>query len=795
MAAWAAAGPNLRAPFTAAVAYFLAAKLGELLAFPDAPVSALWAPNAILLAALLLAPRERWWQYFAAILPFHFLAQLPTSPLSQVAIQYAMNCAEALLGALPLVVLLREPQRFDRVRSAMFLILFAGILAPLVTSAAMAAAFVAAGLGNDFWLTTIARTITNTFAIVALVPLIVHTVARVRQKPRAISLRGAAEAGLLGVCLIALGVFVFARSDPGQSQSPALMYAPLPLLLWATVRFGTLGACGSTLLLAAVSTWGVLRGYGPFTAQLPVQNALSLVMFQVATTAPLLVLAALLEERKLIARALSTSDARFRGIFANNIIPTAIWQRGRGIREANDAFLQLTGFTRAELEAGLASCPELTTDISADDHSALVPCERQLRLRDGREVPVFTGGYPFPDEPDLGVLYAFDLSEVRRAEAARERLQALHTAVLASLHDHVAVLERDGRIVETNESWRRFVAVSAHRRLDRVVAGDNFLDACREAAAQGDPVAEALLAGTLAVLSGSLARRQFVFAVSTAADRRWFELTIETLRRADGGAVLTRTDVTAEKTAQIEASEQRGQLAHLNRAAALGELSGAFAHELNQPLAAILGNAEVGLRLLQRNPPDLREIHVILEEIAQEDERAAEIIHRLAGLMHGGTRRRQAVTLQRLVLEVVDLTHSDLACRHVTLTMDLDASAPTVLADRVQLQQVILNLIMNACDAMSDVATQNRKLTIATRVLQDKGEVVEVSISDRGCGIAPADEERIFAPFFTTKEHGLGLGLTICRSIVDAHGGRLWARNVASGGAIFRFTIPRGEPK
>jgi two-component system, LuxR family, sensor kinase FixL len=669
-------GRTSAAPIVVAIAYCLAAKLGGLLAFPDAPVSALWAPNAILLAALLLAPRERWWLYFAAVLPFHVMVQLPVAPPDQVAIQYLVNCAEALFGALPLVALLPKPLRFDRLRSAFLLVLFSAILAPAVTSIVMAGAFAALDISQEFWLTVVVRTITNTFAIITLVPIIVHGAQWIRAGLPIFSPRRVAEASVLAACLLVIGTLVFAVTEVGTTPSPALAYAPLPLLLWATVRFGTLGTCTSALLVGAISTWGVLHGRGPFTAQQPVQNALSLVLFQVVSTAPLLILAAL-------------------------------------------------------------------------------------------------------------------LAELRRAHAARERAEALHSTVLASLRSHVAVLQCDGLVVETNDSWRRFVESTATRRWDCVSSGENFLSACASAAAQGDEAARGLLIAARAVLDGSAAHHKFEYAVHTRPGTRWFELTIETLARAGGGAILTRTDVTADKSAESAASEQHRQLAHMNGVAALGELSGTYAHELSQPLTAILINAETGLRLLNREPADVGEIRCILQEIAREDEHAASIIHSRGAAIDDTPSQYAAVNVRRLVMDVVGLVQRTVLAASVTIRTELDPNAPAVLADCVRLQQVILNLLVNACDAMNDVPADRRIVTIATRARNDSG-MVEISVTDGGGGIAPGHEERIFAPFYTTKKQGLGLGLSICRSIVDAHGGRLWGENV-TGGAAFRFTVPAKE--
>jgi C4-dicarboxylate-specific signal transduction histidine kinase len=247
-------------------------------------------------------------------------------------------------------------------------------------------------------------------------------------------------------------------------------------------------------------------------------------------------------------------------------------------------------------------------------------------------------------------------------------------------------------------------------------------------------------------------------------------------------------DVTAEKAAELRSEEQRRDMTHLARVALLGELSGAVAHELNQPLTAILSNAQAAQRFLAQAPPDMAEVGDILADIVAEDKRAGEVIRRLRALYRKGEAQLQPVDLNEVAREVLQLTQGDLIAREVSVTTRLAAILPTVRGDRVQLQQVLLNLIVNACDAMSAIAADERALTIATA--RDGADAVQVSIADRGPGIAVDMLDRLFQPFVTTKPQGLGLGLSICRSIVMAHGGRLWADNNPERGATFSVALP-----
>jgi C4-dicarboxylate-specific signal transduction histidine kinase len=245
-------------------------------------------------------------------------------------------------------------------------------------------------------------------------------------------------------------------------------------------------------------------------------------------------------------------------------------------------------------------------------------------------------------------------------------------------------------------------------------------------------------------------------------------------------------DVTERKRAEDQTALQRAQLEHLSRVATLTEMSGALAHELNQPLAIIMANAEAAQRLLERSDADLDEIRAILRDIVSADARAGEVIKRLRSLFKRGEPNRQPLSLNEVVSDVLRFMRGDLVRRGVTVALELDEAVPPVCADRVPLEQVLINVVGNACEAMADNATGERVVTIATGV--DAGWP-SVRITDAGCGL-PADAERVFAPFYTTKAEGLGMGLAISRSIVEAHGGRLWAEPNRGRGATFNLSLP-----
>lgn len=248
-------------------------------------------------------------------------------------------------------------------------------------------------------------------------------------------------------------------------------------------------------------------------------------------------------------------------------------------------------------------------------------------------------------------------------------------------------------------------------------------------------------------------------------------------------------DITAAKALDMELAQQRNELAHLSRVAMLSEISGSLAHELNQPLAAILSNAQAAQRLLCRTPIDVDEVRAILTDMEADDKRAGEVIGRLRFLLKKEEAHYVPCQLAEIVRDVVRLMRSDLLNRGVTVHQDYVPGLPMVSADEVQLQQVFLNLIINACDAMADNARAQRQLALTIRA--DEEGYVEACVIDQGKGIPIDGLERIFEPFFTSKPDGMGLGLSVCRTIITVHGGRIWATNNPTRGATIHVALPR----
>jgi signal transduction histidine kinase len=259
---------------------------------------------------------------------------------------------------------------------------------------------------------------------------------------------------------------------------------------------------------------------------------------------------------------------------------------------------------------------------------------------------------------------------------------------------------------------------------------------------------------------------------------------IRTEKLADELRVSRQQALLAAQAIQAHHSE----ISHLARTASLSGLSPSIAHEVNQPLTAILSNAQAGLLILKNDNVDLHVIREILRDIETDDRRASEIIHMVRALSKKADFQPRSLDANKLIEDVLKIMNHDLQSREVRLVSSLAADLPSIRGDWVQLQQVLINLILNAGDAMAQVDKGLRVITLRSAFIDGQG--IDICVMDTGGGIAAGAEERIFEPYFTTKQQGLGLGLSLSREIVAAHEGRLWAENLAAGGAAFHLTIP-----
>ena len=374
-------------------------------------------------------------------------------------------------------------------------------------------------------------------------------------------------------------------------------------------------------------------------------------------------------------RELEHRETKIRRLFEANIIGIIIWSLDGRMLEANDAFLRMLGYERADLVSGDVRWTDLTPaewrdrDALAVDEvkttGTIQPFEKEYFRKDGSRVPVLVGAAALDDRREQGVAFVIDLSERKRTEAeARE------------------------------------------------------------------------------------------------VERRYREVQME--------------------------------LVHANRLATMGQLTASIAHEVNQPFTAAVINAQTALRWLRAQPPDLDETRQALDRIVKDGNRAGEVIGRIRGMIQKTPPRIESLDVNQAIREVIALTRGEAMKSRVSVAAQLAEDLPLSHADRIQLQQVILNLIVNAVEAMTRTTDGPRDLLISTEKAEPDG--VLVTVRDTGPGLEPASMEHIFDAFYTTKPEGMGMGLSISRSIIEAHGGRLWAAANVSRGAVFQFTVPASRP-
>jgi PAS domain S-box-containing protein len=404
--------------------------------------------------------------------------------------------------------------------------------------------------------------------------------------------------------------------------------------------------------------------------------------------------------------------------------------------------------------------------------------------KDGTQFPVELTLSPIETEHGTWVLSVIvDTTDRRRAEAAMREGEERFRNLADTAPVMIWATDPDKRFTFFNKTWLDFTGRTLEQEL-------------------GNGWAEG-------VHPEDLDRCFASFSASFDA-RRDFEIEFR-LRRADGeyrwllckgvprfapsgifaGYIGSDMDVTDQKYAETARRRNLDEIAHMNRVVAMGELTAALAHELNQPLAAILSNAQAARRFLSDESPDLIQVGVCLADIVADDKRAAEIIQRLRTLVKKGESHADLVDLNEVVHDAIRLLGHDAMLRQASIKFEPFPGLPPVLGDRVQLCQVVLNLLMNGLEAVAELAASDRRELVRTVEL-DNG-FVELMVEDSGKGIAEGDLARVFEPFFSTKPEGLGMGLSISRSIVQAHGGRIWTENNVGGGAVFHCVLPAAQ--
>jgi len=386
-----------------------------------------------------------------------------------------------------------------------------------------------------------------------------------------------------------------------------------------------------------------------------------------------------------------------------------------------------------------------------------------------------------------------DISEIRIAHDTMLETLSLRSAIFGSLYGHVAALDRRGVIVAVNEAWSKFHKDDGWGMM-RPALGTDYVAACQRAAAAGAAGAPQAEKALRTVLEGRASRASCEYVAHSGADERWFEMTVEPFNRPERGIIVTHIDITRRRRAEAEARREREELAHVLRVTTLSEMAASLAHEISQPLAAIVSNAQAARLMLAKQTVRDEEVDGALTDIGDDAKRAGHIIRRLRALFRKEwTEQRKPVNVNDIIMEVMALLQAELKPKGVTVQLLPGRRLPAVYGDAIQLQQVILNVIVNAAEAMVGAAIEHGVVTVVT-VHNDAG-TVDITIGDSGPGVGEHDLDRIFEPFVTTKKAGLGMGLAISQSIIQAHGGRIWATRNVDRGLTIHIELPSEEPE
>jgi PAS domain S-box-containing protein len=509
-------------------------------------------------------------------------------------------------------------------------------------------------------------------------------------------------------------------------------------------------------------------------------------------------------------------EAKIRRLVDANIIGICVWNLEGEIIEANEAFLQMVGYSREDLLTGRVRWRDLTPAEWRDrDERAVAelkatgtaqPFQKEYFRKDRSRVPVLLGAAMFEGSGNEGVAFVLDLSEQKRAEEALRASEERWSKLAENSSAGIALIAPDGRFIAANLALQKMLGYTEDELQGRTASDITHAEdrAATEAhiaeANEGQRRVRRVEKRYLRKDGGVMwADVSTVFVPASGSNSAFFS-----------AVIVDRTErkQAEEELHQKEVSLREAQtaLAHISRVTTMGELTASIAHEINQPLAAVVNNAGACLRWLAAQ--NLEEARQSASLVIADGHRAGEIIGRIRALAKKAPPQKDWLDLNETIGEVIAMAGSEVRRNRISLQTQLANDLPLILGDRIQLQQVILNLLINAIEAMSGMREGPQELWVSSqKVTEIPGESTEeryedraladaewthvlIAVRDSGPGLDPKGLDRLFNAFYTTKPKGLGMGLAISRSIIEAHGGRLWATANASKGAVFQFTLP-----
>jgi two-component system sensor kinase FixL len=491
---------------------------------------------------------------------------------------------------------------------------------------------------------------------------------------------------------------------------------------------------------------------------------------------------------------LRESEARYRGLFEGAMEGMYRTSLKEKYTVANPAFAKMLGYDSLQ-DAALAfedtardiwvNPNERSQFVERLDKSGIIRgYECQFKQKDGAKIWVSISSQ-IVQGPDGQILYVEgfveDITDRKRMETAIRQAADEWQATFDSIPNLVMILDPDCRIVRVNAAAKSFLGLPAERILG---SRCHTLMHGIEEPVEGCPFVRTMR-------SKKHEETEFYFEARNV----WLRISTDPILNEKGEIrhiVHSAKDITNEKKIEAETFVARKELLRTERLLSMGELTASLAHELNQPLTSILSNAQAGLRFIQSDRLDVDELKEILEDIATDDKRAGKIIRSLRSMLKPDEIELEMISINDVLSEMIVLFHSEAVIRRITVETNFTDPLPLLSVNKVQIQQVIVNLLMNAADAMVD-QSENRRIVIRSAKTDD-GDV-RVAIRDFGLGIDETERTRIFEPFFTTKRSGLGMGLSLSRSIIENQGGHIWAENNPDKGATFYFDLPGSSVK
>jgi PAS domain S-box-containing protein len=611
------------------------------------------------------------------------------------------------------------------------------------------------------------------------------------------------ELAAMALTTLAVAAFVFGgRSTPMMAVEP-LPYAVFPPLFWAALRFGNREAVTALLAVAAIAVWCTAHGMGPFGGGDMLRNLGSLYVFLAVAAVSTMLIAVVLGERSRAEAGIRESEARYRMLVERMNEGLVLQDHDGAMTYVSDRFCEIIGRPREWLlgKRGL--------DLAAPDQQghwhelhrrrqagSVDSFEITLVKGDGERMDAFVSPRPLFDAAGNysgSFALLMDVTERRRAERALRESEEKLRLILENMTELVLKLDGERRILYASPSFLAYFGLTEAEVLGR----PNPVTIHEE-----DWPAVAAARASVAVPPYTMTVEH---RVMTPGGWRWLSWSARGIVDAGGrltGIVASARDITARRRAEEQARQHLQSLAHVTRVSSMGEMASAIAHEINQPLTAIANYSYASVRMLRSGAAAQDEILEVLQRVAGEAERAGEVVRRMRSFVRGDEGQVQEVEANFLVNEVVRLAAAEARQNGVELDTRLETGLAVVLADSIQIQQVLLNLVRNAIEAIAMSGAEERRIQLSTRAAGD--EMIEIAVADSGPGLAAADLEKVFEPFYTTKPEGIGIGLALSRSIADAHGGRLWATANAGGagagaklsaGATFHLTLPTAHER